>query len=116
MTKNDETTDIEWIKKGLVSMETSQKQLQKEMRIGFKEVNNRLDMYREHFETQENAERSRTRIWKKIKEIENKRLKEIMDTKANKEDLQKIEDFKTWVVRIVIGAVILAVLGLVISN
>lgn len=106
---NHEPTDIKWLKEGL-------NDFRDEMRSGFKEINNRLDMYREDFETKDHAKESRGILWKKIKQIEDERIKEIMDTKADQDDVNDLKDFQNWAVRIVLGTVILAVLALVINQ
>lgn len=90
-------TDIEWLKK-------SQAEIKAEMRGGFESLANKLDLYNDRFETKENAQREYDKLNLEIK------------SRAVKEDVDEIQSTLVWLNRIVIGAVILAILGFVMTN
>lgn len=90
-------TDIEWLKK-------SQAEIKAEMKGGFDSLAAKLDLYNERFETKDNANRQYSRLEAEIK------------SRAAKTDLDEIKGTLVWLNRIVIGAVVLAILGFVITN
>jgi hypothetical protein len=85
-----EDPNINWLKDGLARIEKTVTKL-----------SDKLDMYIDRFQTKDDAGN------------EYRRLEQHIATKADKEDVQKIQESITWTARLIIGAVILAVLSLI---
>lgn len=64
----------------------------------------KIDGYLNLFQLKDDAQREHNRLENMIKE------------KADREDVQEIKNTFTWVTRLVVGAVIMALMGLVIYN
>lgn len=94
-------TEIKWLKKSLDD-------LNKKFDRGFDSVNASIkeirDLYLDTFETKKDAK------------DKYEKLEAQLENKAAKEDVDEIKSTLVWLNRIVIGAVILAILGFVITN
>lgn len=112
---NDEPTDIKWLKELFSEMRESQKDLREEMRNGFTQINERLEMYQENFETKENATSRREAIHTEISKLDNEKAsKESVSVLMSEiDDINKLKNKIIW---LVLSTVIVAILALVITE
>lgn len=93
MTPDAQQKEIEWLKESLIRIEKS-----------VNKMSDKFDMYNERFETKANSLRER------------ERLQEQINNKADKEDVSSIQNSLAWITRLIIGLVVTAIIGLVLTN
>lgn len=108
---NDQKTDINWLKDLFAQMKEDQQEIRREMRDGFERIDNKLDMYREDFETKKHASERRAVIWE---EMEKKADKE--ETERLRQDLEETKDVYKKVGWLVISTVIIIILGAFVTS
>lgn len=98
---SDKDTDIEWLKKGF-------SELNRRVDKGFHDMSESLREIRELYV---NTFETKTDATKKFDRIDHE-----LSRKAEKKDLDNVEETIRWIARLVIGAVVGALLGLVLYS
>jgi 5'-deoxynucleotidase YfbR-like HD superfamily hydrolase len=97
----DQDPNINWLREGIARIEKNAQIFATKTESAITKLSDKIDMYAAHFQTKDDAR------------DEHARLEALISTKADREDVEKIQETITWMARLIIGAVIFATLSLI---